>query len=109
MAENTLVSGACVGLGASVLTWDCATHLHNGFILCEDEDTLPHVAPILPFRTVLPRQPWDTNNSRSLHTTCASPHNGTSGSALRLPLLSPLQTRRGVPLNSLPQKLALGP
>lgn len=44
--ENALVSGACVGLGASVLTWDCATHLPNGFILREDEDTLPHVAPI---------------------------------------------------------------
>lgn len=48
VAENALVSGACVGLGASVLTWDCATHLPNGFILREDEDTLPHVASISP-------------------------------------------------------------
>lgn len=103
VAENALVSGACVGLGASVLTWDCATHLPNGFTLCEDEGTLPHAAPISPSEwSSFPNHcssqvPGTLNNSRSLHTPWAR-------SALLRSLLNPLQTRRGVPLNSLPQK-----
>lgn len=67
MAENALVSGASVGLGlgASVLTWDCATHLPNGFLLREGEDTPPHVAPISPSK-------WS-----SLPSPCSSQAPGT--------------------------------
>lgn len=110
VAENALVSGACVGLGASVLTWDCATHLPNGFTLREDEGTLPHEAPISPSEwSSLPnccssQVPGTLNNSRSLHTPWARSHCSISGSALLRSLLNPLQSRSGVPLNSLPQK-----
>lgn len=51
MAENALVSGVCVGLRASVLGWDCATHLPNGFTLREKEDVLSHVAPLSPLQS----------------------------------------------------------
>lgn len=82
MAEKALVSGVCVGLRASVLGWDCATHPPNGFTLRENEDTLPHVAPIsLSVWSSLPSPcsspvPGTLYNSKPLRTPCPCPlHN----------------------------------
>lgn len=100
---------------ASVLGWDCATHLPNGFILRENEDRLPHVAPISPL--VLPPQPlqlpspWDTFTAPGLCTRpvlafAIASHMICLSSASSL---SPYETRRGAPLTSTPQKPGPGP
>lgn len=74
VAEKALVSRVCVGLRASVLGWDCATHLPNGFTLRENEDRLPHVAPISPSppspTPAAPKPLGHFYSSRPLHTTC---------------------------------------
>lgn len=78
MAENALVSGVCVGLRASVLGWDCATHLPNGFTLREKEDVLSHVAPLSPLQSgppspapAAPKALRTLYNARPSHTACA--------------------------------------
>lgn len=114
MAEKALVSRVCVGLRASVLGWDCATHLPNGFTLREKEDRLPHVAPISPRppspALAAPKPLGHFYSSRPLHTTCPRLCNSISYALSFFSLsLSPCKTRRGAPLTSTPQKPGPGP